>query len=462
MSAAVTQPKANAASASGRRVWRIAVLLLLIAGFGLTVLAFYPGYITVDAQYVYAEAQAWHFGDWQSPAMAVLWRFIDPMAPGSASMFLFTAILYWGSFAVLALLALRSSKWLGLLVPFLALVPPAFVFLGMIWRDVQFGVIWLCASALAFAAACTVRRRGSLRVLTLALIGFGVLLRPNAALAAPLLATYAIWPGPFMLRRTIVVFVPLAAFFVALVPIVYYGLLGAERQHPLHSILVFDLGGITHFTGENQFPVSWSPEQNALLTTRCYDPAHWDTYWHLEPCPFVMQRLEDPSDRLFGSPRLLAAWWHAVAAHPLAYLAHRAAFMRQFLLRSNLALPVWDWDDPESAYGRNPYFTPVLKLHNTLQPTPLFWPAAWLLAAAAICVLSFPWRGKPAGGFSLALASCAVLYILSFAVLGVAADFRYAYWAVLSTLAALVPLMIVMREHQTLLPPVRPTSEIHE
>jgi hypothetical protein len=462
MNAAMPKRKTDAEPASGHGVWCIAGLLVVSAGFGLTVLAFYPGYITVDAQYVYAEAQTWHFGDWQSPAMAVLWRFIDPLAPGSASMFLFTAILYWGSFAVLALLALRSSKWLGLLVPFLALVPPAFVFLGMIWRDVQFGVIWLCASALAFAAACTVRRSGLLRGLALALIGVGVLLRPNAALAAPLLATCAVWPGPFMLRRNIMVFVPLAAFFVALVPIVYYALLGAERQYPLHSILVFDLGGITHFTGENQFPVSWSPEQNALLTTRCYDPAHWDTYWHLEPCPFVMQRLEDHADRLFGSPRLLAAWWHAIAAHPLAYLAHRAAFMRQFLLRSNVALPVWDWDEPDSAYGGSPYFTPVLRLHNALQPTLLFRPAAWLLAAAAICVLSFPRRAKPAGGFSLALASCAVLYILSFALLGVAADFRYAYWTVLSTLAALVPLVIVMRDHQTLLPPVRPTSEIHE
>jgi hypothetical protein len=135
--------------------------------------------------------------------------------------------------------------------------------------------------------------------------------------------------------------------------------------------------------------------------------------------------------------------------------------MRQFLLRSNVALPVWDWDEPDAAYGGSPYFTPVLRLHNALQPTLLFRPAAWLFAAAAICVLSFPRRGKPAGGFSLALASCAVLYILSFALLGVAADFRYAYWT-LSTLAALVPLMIVMREHQTLLPPVRPTSEIHE
>ncbi len=83
-------------------------------------------------------------------------------------------------------------------------------------------------------------------------------------------------------------------------------MLDAKRQNPLHSILVFDLGGITHFTGENQFPVAWSAEQTALLTGKCYDPVRWDTYWHVPPCPFVMQRLERPDDVIFGTPRLIA------------------------------------------------------------------------------------------------------------------------------------------------------------
>jgi hypothetical protein len=34
--------------------------------------------------------------------------------------------------------------------------------------------------------------------------------------------------------------------------------------------------------------------------------------------------------------------------------------------------------------------------------------------------------------------SCATVYVMSFFVLGVAADFRYAYWCVLGTLAGAV------------------------
>src|SRR6478672_4645417 len=250
-----------------------ALALILAAGFGLTLVVFYPGYITVDARYVYAEAQAWHFGDWQSPAMGLLWRIIDPIAPGALSMFLLTAALYWLSFGLLAFLALRRSMWLGLLTPVLALVPPAFFFTGMIWRDVQFAVIWLVAAVLAFTATeFTGRVRVGLQALALGLIAYGVLLRPNAIVAAPILAAYAVSPLRLTVKRTAMVYVPAAVLFAALVPLVYYGLLGAQRQNPLHSILVFDLGGITHFSAENQFPVQWSSNETALLKTACYDP----------------------------------------------------------------------------------------------------------------------------------------------------------------------------------------------
>jgi hypothetical protein len=422
-----------------------ALTLVLAAAFGLTVLVFYPGYVTIDARYVYAEARAWHFGDWQSPAMGALWRIIDPLAPGSLSMFLLTISLYWLGFGMLAFIALRRSIWLGLLTPFVALAPPAFFFAGMIWRDILFGAVWLVAAVLAFTAAgCSSRLRLALQALSLGLIAYGVLLRPNAVIAAPLLAAYAAWPSRFALPRAAMVYLPAAVVFAALVPLVYYGVLGAERQNPLHSIMVFDLGGITHFSADNQFPVQWSADETALLTSKCYDPAWWDTFWRLPPCPFVMQRLERRDDVIFGTSRLAFAWLHALATHPLAYLAHRATFMWQFLARSNLVLPVWDWSEPDSPYGHSPYFRPLLQLHDALRPTLMFRPGLWLIACIALGALTWPFRATPAGAFVVGVTSCAAVYVMSFFVLGVAADFRYAYWCVLATLAA-VPAAILAR-----------------
>lgn len=434
-----------AGSACARRALsrNLLVFLAVAAGFALTILVFYPGYSTVDARYVYSDAQAWQFGDWQSPAMAVLWRLIDPIAPGSLSIFLFTAILYWLGFGVLALIAARRSIWLGLLAPFVAILPPAFFFVGMVWRDVLFGVVWLAAAVLTFAATDrSLRLHFALQGFALLLIAFGVLLRPNAVIAAPLLAAYVLWPRRFDVKRAAAIFLPALILFYAFVPLVYYGILDAKRQNPLQSIMVFDLGGITHFSGENQFPVSWSAGQTELLRSRCYDPVRWDSYWHVEPCPFVMQRLERSDDMIFGTPRLTAAWRQAVSAHPLAYLSHRATFMWQFLAHSNLVLPVWDWLDPNSAFGHRRYFRPLVALHDRLQPTLLFRPGLWLFLAAVVGAWAWPARSIPAGAFAIGVSASAIAYVMSFFVLGVAADFRYAYWCVLAVLAGAIAAML--------------------
>jgi len=70
--AAAEHREAIAGKALSRQRASLLVLVTVAAGYALTVLVFYPGYSTADARYVYADAFAWRFGDWQSPAMAVL------------------------------------------------------------------------------------------------------------------------------------------------------------------------------------------------------------------------------------------------------------------------------------------------------------------------------------------------------------------------------------------------------
>ena len=163
----------------------------------------------------------------------------------------------------------------------------------------------------------------------------GVLLRPNALLAAPVLTAYLVWPARFSFRRTAVLFVPAALGSFAIVQFVYYGALGATRQHPLQSIMIFDLGGISHFAQENQYPVDWSETQNAMLLNGCYQPTQWDIYWRLEPCDFVMGKIER-EQHLFGTSAIPKAWLSAVLRHPLAYMQHRLGFMWNFLAADNL------------------------------------------------------------------------------------------------------------------------------
>ena len=415
--------------------WRRApILILAICGFGVTLLVFYPGVMTYDARFVYQDIAEGFLGDWQSPVMTVLWAAIDPIAPGAGSMFLLIALLYWLGFGLLAFTIAPSSLPLALALLALALSPPAFVFAGIIWRDVLLAVTWLSAAAFAFAAT---DRDGPLRRaaqgIALSLLALGVLLRPNALIAAPVLATYVLWPGRFSWRRTALLYVPAAAALFGLVQLTYYGVLGAARQNVVHALFVYDLGGITHFTGQNQFPVTWSAREAAMLTGGCYQPTEWDVY-HSEPCEFVMERLKQ--ENLFGAPALVDAWRRAITSHPLAYLQHRAALMRNFLTAENFTMWTMDLDDQSKIQlgGRAP-FAALIAIHDALKPTPLLRAGTWLLVCLALGAFGWRRRDMPAGAFVLGVCGSAALYVLSYAAVGVGSDFRYAYWAVLASMA---------------------------
>ena len=310
------------------RAWRdvsrtaLPIAVMTAVGFTLTLYVFYPGVMTFDARYVYQDIAKGFYGDWQSPVMTLLWSVIDPIAPGPGSLLLLTVTLYWLAFGVLALAVARRSPRLALLLPLLALSPPAFVFVGIIWRDVLFATSWLLAAATAFAAAgCGWKARVPAQALALGLLAFGFLLRPNALAAAPILAAFILWPSRFYWKYAAIVYLPAAIGLYGLLQVVYYDVLGATRQQPLHSIMVFDLGGISHFAKDNVFPGSWSSKESKLITEGCYKPIAWDIYWTQEPCSFVMARLEgakvwlartdggmeecdcEPSPRLSSAPR---------------------------------------------------------------------------------------------------------------------------------------------------------------
>jgi len=417
------------------RNW-VTVLVLVATGYALTLYIFFPGVMTYDAKYLYIATKAAQPGDWQSPAMVAIWKWIDPLAPGAASMFLLVITIYWLAFLLLALSIGPRSLLLtaGLLI--LAALPPAFTLLGIVWRDILFAAAWLMAVVLAWTAReRTTAIRIPVQIVALGFAALGILLRPNALFAVPILAIYILWPMAFRPKRAALVYIPLAIAFYALVPLVYYGALNAKKENPLHSVFVFDLGGISHFAKENQFPVTFTPDQNALLINGCYQPTLWDIYWNRDPCKFVMAKVE--GEKIFGTPILSNAWLRAVTSHPTAYLQHRAAFMSTFLLGDNLTLWTLDVEDPRLyLYTDRPAFMRLRAVDDALKTTPIMRAGTWLLLDFVILALAWRRRETPEGAFAIGACGSAAIYVLTFFLVGVAPDFRYAYWAVLAAIAS--------------------------
>ena len=417
------------------------VAILLAVGFGVTIVIFYPGVMTFDSKYLYEYAKKGTMGDWQSPVMVWLWGLIDPIAPGAGSMFLLIAATYWLGFGLLSLALAARGRRVALLLPLLALTPPSLALAGVIWRDVLFATCWLLAASIAFVVAerpSWVKLTG--QALALTLVVFGVLLRPNALLAAPILAAYVIWLSRMSPRKAAVLYIPAALVFFGAIQLVYYGGLKAKREHPLQTVMIFDLGGISHFAKLNQFPVEWSKAENAMLLDNCYQPTMWDIYWRLEPCDFVMRTIEREKG-LFGTSAISRAWVAAILHHPIAYLQHRSAFLWNFLVGDNLAMWTADiekWD--EDIFPNRVAFNAFRAVHDALKPTPFLRAGFWLLACIALCGVA--WNRAPREAtFIIATCGSAAVYVLTLYGVGVASDFRYGYWAVLAAMTAGVVLL---------------------
>jgi hypothetical protein len=450
------QALAEATAPAGRGAAPLVITIVAASGFALTLAVFWPGVMTFDARFVLEAARAGTYGDWQSPVLAALWRVIDQWWPGPAGLLVLTATLYWTGFALVGAVLTRRSRVLGFVAVLLGFTPPAFMFLGILWRDVLFGCVWLLAAALAFVSTAPLRNilepyapsraavlrpagivRLALRLAAVALVILGVLLRPNALLAAPLLIAYAVSPSRLSLRRMALFYVPAGLALFGLLQLVYYGVLGATREHPLHSLAVFDLGGITHFSGDVRLPGAWTADERHRLLTDCYDPYLWDAYWYGRPCAFVMERLER-RERVFGTAVITTAWRDAVLTHPLAWLSHRAAFSRTFLIGPTFTLWVADLDDKSRlALPDNRAFAAMVAVHDVLKPTLLFRAGVWLVACVLLAAAALRRRDTPAGAFVVAVAGSAAVYVASFTLLGVAADLRYAWWSIVAVLACL-------------------------
>jgi hypothetical protein len=415
--------------------------ILLGIGFALTLAIFYPGVMTFDSKYLHEYAMKGTIGDWQSPVMVWLWGLIDPIAPGAGSMFLLIAATYWLGFGLLSFTLASLGRRVALLLPLLAMTPPSLALAGVIWRDVLFATCWLLAASVAFAAD---KRRPCIRLtaqaLALTLVTFGVLLRPNALLAAPILAAYTIWLSRTSIGRVAILYIPAVLVFFGIVQLVYYGVLNAKREHPLQTVMIFDLGGISHFAKANQFPVEWSEVENALLLDKCYQPTMWDIYWRLKPCDFVMRRVEREKG-LFGTSTILRAWLAAILHHPVAYLQHRTAFLWNFLAGDNLVMWTADIESPGGdVFPNRAAFNAFRAAHDALKPTPFLRSGFWLLACIALCGIAWNTASREAI-FVFAVGGSAAVYVLTFYGVGVASDFRYGYWAVLAAMAGGVVLL---------------------
>jgi hypothetical protein len=358
-------------------------ILPFALGFALTLRAFWPGLMTPDSEFQLKQARELILYDSFPIIMALAWNATHRVIPGGPGMLLLLLALYWGGFALFAWYCAGRSRrafWLAAALPFL---PFLINYAGTLWKDVLVLGTYLIAAGIILLSGAS--RWRWIAVVPLAI---GIAARENSAAAAIPLFALLFWPtfsGLGTVKRLGAAFAVSLLIAAALFGGAQFGLsyvFKPIRTTPSASLALFDLTGISHRIGSNLVPGPLTPEEAEKLRTDCYEPKGWDLIWLR--CPFAEKRAR--SDGAWAT--YPAAWLRAIAAHPIAYIKHRAAHTRSLFSTGDLAFitpAIMSREDPRTrGFVENPYYHLIGAWVAIATPTPLFWVGFWLALSFAL------------------------------------------------------------------------------
>jgi len=418
--------------------------LAALLGIAITLLVFYPGYMSWDSSYQWWQARHGSFDATHPPLMAMIWQLVDRVWPGPGGMFALQIALIWSGLALFAT-ALPWPAWRRtLLVLLLGFWPPLFALSAHLWKDLW--TLLAFAWALAFLAHELQRPSRGLRALALLAVIAACAFRLNAITGAVPLLVWLVWReglawrGPGVSRLSVLVATGVLSILVsaaAKIPDLDPRVRAVESVWSV--VTLWDAAAVS--LAENRIIIP-APLKDPSLTLDDLR-RHFTDYSNTTV--FDTGKLRHSLDAPYRPDQraaLRALAWSLPTEHPRAYFRHRLRLASLLFGWDRAGLPDGQVLMPGlNAYEDNP--TPVIvrsPLHDrvlaTLQgwiDTPLF--AGWIYLVVALvlfvmgCVRG---RRSPEAGLSAATAASCLAYALPLALVSGSAEFRYLAWPLLA------------------------------
>lgn len=342
---------------------KFVVILLFCAAFSIGAWVFFhfkPGALSPDSLLILKQARTGVFEDGHPPLMAVIWRWVDRIIPGSMGMLLLNLILFYGGLFLVYVWGGFRYKYYALPMLIIAgLFPPIIGILGVIWVDIMMAGFFLSSIGIFLFGFCIHRERGGggFFFLALLLISMGMAVRHNGAAAAFPLIVFFLYQGigrqSPALRR--VIFSLVGA--VGVTVLVFFGArqvsvwIVDEPKYFWRVGALYDIAGVSFRERNYLFNAGLFEENSLEDIDRLYSPrsltplligeqVHALPGQPVEKARAFNVHLIPPSQ----NSNLLANWFDVIAKHPAAYLAHRFDVFRSLVTRSPWGLwaPVFE------------------------------------------------------------------------------------------------------------------------
>ena len=416
-----------------------ASIAIAMAGFVFALHASYPGYLNADSAFQLEQAIAWRFDDWHSPFVVVVWSMLLKLMPGPVGFVTFNNLLIWSSVAVLALAMRRRIGAWSILIAAVPLLPGLFNYLGNVHVDAML-VAWLmAASCLAYLS----RRDGSSKR-----IRIGILVMANLFIVAAFLtrlnAIFCLVPlllyanARLALRWNLM----LCAALILAMPVlnkIQNKVLEVTPSSVADSIKVYNLLALSYYERRNLVPGEWTGPQSREIVNSCYSPVQWDTAWTGQ-CGFIYAELQ--RQQLWGSSQLTRTWLREIINHPVSYFSVLVATFKRSMFEPNSRAMLFKNPERWMIVDNPPRPSTELAQQYIRSEFNDYVGRPWVYAllSALSIVLLFRTRAiaTEEGRFALAILASGLIYLLTYFVFNVSAEYRYFYWTGFATYIGLV------------------------
>ena len=416
-------------------LWPITLCCLL--GVLLSILAFFPGWMSPDSVAQYQDAQRNMFSDWHPVLMAWWWRQLDTVYTGPALFLIQNLLMYWGGLGLFAASLRYQFGRASYLLPLAGFWPGIAFPLGQIWKDIVFGVAMLLAWAILYYVFSKNRKLRIVEKATIFLLTvFACGVKTNGVVIFPFL--FGFWAyiesaPTYSWRRQVAFALVLTAIAVAAFKVIIPSS-KIIATTPFQYTQTYDLLAISVKTGQNHMPsyINQRIGTDIEKLRSLYLPGgNNPLFYNIAGDIMTVNKTE--------LTELQNLWWTTVQSHPVAYLQHRVENF-QALLRLGFDTPgvVAYPGTVENAYKisftRN-NFSDWLGSQPQKHPWiffPWFYLIGLLIAMTVIVLLT---RNMV---FFLYFGGSAVAFVLPHLFIAPAADYRYLYYAYLISIICII------------------------
>lgn len=416
-------------------LWPITALSFL--GALLSLLAFFPGWMSPDSVAQYTDAQRGIFSDWHPVFMAWWWQRLDGLYAGPGLFLLQNVLMYWGAFGLFAAAARYRFGRAAYLFPLAGFWPGLAFPLGQIWKDIAFGSAMLLAWGILVHVFSQGRKpRIVERVAIFLLAAFGCGVKTNGIVVLPFLFAFWIYTENLLTRSRSRQFAFCLAL-TALVAMVPYAVVPNSKiisTSPFQYTQTYDLLAISVKTGRNEMPAYVSKHIGTDIEKlkSLYFPGGNDLLFYNVAGNLTTTDKADLQE-------LRRLWWRAIRSHPRAYLEHRVKnFVALLRLGENtpamVAFPGTVGNPYNFSFVKNK-FSDWLGSQPEKRPS-MFFP--WIYFAGLVVATVMLVALEKNKVFILLFSGSAWAFILPHLFIAPAADYRYLYYGYLISIVCIL------------------------